>query len=243
MAENQITEDVVGASEPVQDEKMLPQSQVNKIVWAAKEEARKTAETKAETNYAGRLEELHAQRQLMEQGEIAKAQESANTEVPRDVNADAVYQQVQERFNKEMQQRQVEQEMTQVAQNYTTKMKQGAENYDDFDEITKDFDPTSFPQLLYLVAGIDNAADVVYELSKNPSKLATLDYLAERSPKQAHAELIKLAASIADNRRAQTDAQNQNVNAPLDRLQPSRISGSNGKQSIKDLRNQPWLRG
>lgn len=243
MDENQVTEDVLAASEPVQEEKMLPQSEVNKIVGRAKEEAASKARKAVEDSYAGRLEELQRQRQAQEADAVAQSQQEHNTEVPRDVTADSVYQQVQERFNEEMRQRQFEQEMTQVAQNYTHKMKQGAENYEDFDEITKDFDPTAFPQLLYLVAGIDNAADVVYDLSKNPSKLAALDYLAERSPKQAHAELIKLSTSIGDNRRAQSDAQNQNVNAPLDRLQPSRISGSNGKQSITDLRNQPWLKG
>jgi hypothetical protein len=101
----------------------------------------------------------------------------------------------------------------------------------------------AFPQLTYLVSGMENAADVIYDLSKNPLKLAGLDRLAEKNPRQAQTELLKLSRSITENRQAQSDENSQNVAAPLDRLQPSRVSGSNGKMGISDLRNQDWLRG
>jgi hypothetical protein len=74
-------------------------------------------------------------------------------------------------------------------------------------------------------------------------KLAGLDRLAERNPRQAQNELMKLSKSILDNKQAKNDAQGQNVSEPLNHLQPTRVSGSNGKMSISDLRNQPWLRG
>jgi hypothetical protein len=55
--------------------------------------------------------------------------------------------------------------------------------------------------------------------------------------------LLKLSRSIAENKQAKTDENSNTVAAPLDRLQSSRVSGSNGKMGIRDLRNQPWLRG
>jgi hypothetical protein len=123
-------------------------------------------------------------------------------------------------------------------------MAQGKSTYEDFSEVTKDFDPVEFPQLIYLVSGIDNAADIIYDLSKrNPEKLAELQNLAERSPKLAQARLLKISRSISENRQALADEQSRNVSEPLDRLQSSRISGSNGKMGIGDLRKQPWLRG
>lgn len=212
-------------------EKMLPQSHVNKIVQREKEQTYLKAKREVEEQYQRQLEELQAK------------QTQRNDNVPRDVDANAIYQQVQERFNAEMQQKQLENEMSRVAQSYHSKMSLGKDSYDDFDEITKDFDPTAWPQLTYLVAGLDNAADVVYDLSKNPMKLAALDRIAEKDPRKAQAELLKLSRSITENRQATNNAESQNVSAPLDRLSPSRVSGSNGKMSIKDQRNQSWLRG
>lgn len=215
-------------------EKLLSQSQVNKIVAREKEQAALRAKREAEEAYQRRLEELNS---------TSQRQQQRNDTVSRDVDADAIYQQVQERFNQEMQQKQVEQEMTRVAQSYMSKVSQGRELYNDFDDVTREFDPTAFPQLTFLVAGIDNAADIVYELARNPQKLVTLDTLAQRAPRQAQAELLKLSRSIAENQQALNEAGNQTTPAPLDRLQPSKVSGSNGKPSFRDLRAQPWLKG
>jgi len=214
-------------------EKMLSQSEVNKIVARQKQQAAEKARRKAEQEFQGMMEQQNAQPTLEQQPNVAEPH----------VDPDALYQQIQERFNSEMQQRQLEQEMSTVADNYLSKMAGGKEIYDDFDEVTGNFEPAAFPQLVYLVSGIDNAADVVYELANNPSKLVTIDTLAQRSPKAAQAELQKLSRSISENRAAQSDQANSFAPAPLDRVNPSRNTGNNAKMGISDLRNQPWLRG
>jgi len=219
---------------PENQVKMIPQTEMNAIVKREKEVAAQIARQEAEREYLKKLEALQQQ---------AQKQSQQNSNVSREVDTDALYQQIQEKFNAEMQQRQLQQEMTNVANSYITKIQNGKQQYEDFDEITKDFEPQAFPQLVYLVSGIDNAADVIYELSKNPSKLVMLDALAQRSPKQAQSELSKLSRSIADNRQAQSDAGNQTVAAPLDHLRPSRVSGNNGKPTINDLRSLDYLRG
>lgn len=231
MEENQVTENVVD-NPPIApvEERMIPQSQVNKII---KQKTYEAAQTKRE------LEERH-QKEL---AEIQAKQSQRNETVPREMDANAIYQQVQEKFNEEMQQRRIKEEMDRIATSYISKMEQGKNSYEDFEEVTKEFDPTAFPQLTYLVAGMDNAADVIYDLSKNTTKLAALDRLAERNPRQAQSELLKLSRSITDNRQAQLDENSQQVAEPLDRLQSSRVSGSNDKMGIRDLRKQPWLRG
>jgi len=235
MDENQALDSAATPIEPdMTQEKLLPQSQVNKIVQREKEQAALRARREVEEEYQQRLEGINA---------TSQQQRQRNDSTNREVDADAIYQQVQEKFNQEMQQKQIEQEMSRVANSYLSKMQQGRESYDDFDEVTKELDPTAFPQLIYLVAGIDNAADVMYELARNPVKLNALDGLAAKNPRYAQAELQKLSRSIAENKQAQNDAESQTTPAPLDRLQPSRVSGSNGKQSISDLRAQPWLKG
>jgi hypothetical protein len=234
MDENQVIETAFDnpTVEP-EKERMIPQSQVNKII---KHKTYEAAQVQRE------LEERH-QRELEQIKSQQQQQTQRNESVPRELDANAIYQQVQEKFNEEMHQRQLKSEMDRVANSYISKMEQGKTAYDDFEEVTKEFDPTAFPQLTYLVAGIDNAADVIYDLSRNPLKLAGLDRLAEKNPRQAQAELLKLSRSIAENRQAQSDENSNQVAPPLDRLQSSRVSGSNGKPSIRDLRNQPWLRG
>lgn len=234
MDENQVVDAEQTLAPMATEEKLVPQSHVNKLILRSREDAAQRARAQAEAEFQAKMEAMSQQSQQQQQ---------RNENVSREVDADAMYQQVQERFNAEMQQRQLEKEMSQVAQNYLSGVQKGRESYEDFDDVTADFDPTAFPQLTYLLAGMDNAGDVVYELAKNPSKLVTLDMLAQRSPKQAQAEMAKLARSITDNRQAQQDASQQGVNAPLDRMQPSRVSGSNGKMGISDLRSQPWLRG
>jgi len=224
-------------------EKMLTQSQVNAIVQREKQQAATRATQQAELQYQQQMEQMNRQQQAPQQPPQQQQNMQQGSMQSRDESADAMYQQVQERFNKEMQQRQVESEIAQVAQSYLQKMGSGKDSYEDFDQITADFDPSAFPQLVYLVAGMDNAAEVVYDLAKNPSKLITLDALALKSPRQATAELNKLSQSIRDNRQAQADAGGQQVNAPLDRMQPSRVSSGSGPMSINDLRSQPWLRG
>ena len=234
MDENQVTENVLdNPSVETEKERMIPQSQVNKII---KHKTYEAAQVQRE------LEERH-QRELEQIKSQQQQQTQRNESVPRELDANAIYQQVQEKFNEEMHQRQLKSEMDRVANSYISKMEQGKTAYEDFEEVTKEFDPTAFPQLTYLVAGIDNAADVIYDLSRNPLKLAGLDRLAEKNPRQAQTELLKLSRSIAENRQAQSDENSNQVAAPLDRLQSSRVSGSNGKMGIRDLRNQPWLKG
>ncbi len=225
-------------SQPVAPEKMLSQAEVNAIVAREKQAAAARARQEAEREYQQRAEQAQMQQQMQQ-----PQREEQRGGYPTDSEADAIYQQVQERFNREMQERQFQSEMTNVANAYHAKMDLGRKGYTDFDEITKDFDPTAFPQLVYLVANVENAGDIIYELSKNPQKLVTLDSLAKTSPRLAQAELVRLSQSISQNNMAKQEAEQNPTQAPLSPLQPSRVSGSNGQMTIRDLRSQPWLRG
>ena len=232
MNENQelLSPEMQQAAAP-QQEKMLPQSEVNKIVGAAKVQAEQRGREQAAMEHQAQMEALNKSQQQHQQAGLQQ------------IDTNAMYQQFQERINADMKQKQLEAEIAQVAHAYIGHTDKARQTYDDFDEITKDFDPAAFPQLVYLVSGIPNGGDVIYDLAKNPMKLAAIDRLAEKNPKQAQAELAKLSASISTNQQATTEANGQSVNAPLDRLQPSRQSGSSDKPSIRDLRSQPWLRG
>ena len=213
---------------PVEQEKMLSQSQVNKIVQKAKEAAAQKARREAEEEYNSQVQNL------------AQAQQSATPSQQFDI--DKAYAELQERFNKEQQQKQFEREMQVVADKYLGTVEQAKNQFQDFDEIMADFDAQEFPEIVVLLSNIENAPDVLYELGKNSSKLANIDYWAKRSPRTAEKELRKLSQSIKANNEALAEANNNKVSAPLDRLQTSNVSSSNGKRTISDLRNADWLR-
>lgn len=232
MMEDQVTD---GAVNQTEQQPLLPQDQVNKIVAREKAKAADAVRRELEDKHQRELESLNARRMQQEQSPASASK----------VDMDAIYQNIHERINKEAQKRQLEDHLNAAANTYLHKVSQGKSAYEDFDTVTKDFRPEAFPQITYLLSNMDNAADILYDLSKNPLKLAAINSFAQNANTVpiAQNELMKLSQSISANKQAQTDAQNQNVSDPLDRLQPSRVSGSNGKMSIRDLRNQPWLRG
>lgn len=228
--DNQILEDV---GQQTTQEELVPKSRVNEIVQKRMAEAAEKARREAEAHYKQQLEAQ--QRQSMQQAQVSGQVQPS---------VDEITAQVQNRLMQEFSQRQQEQEMQNVANNYLNKMAAGKDSYEDFNEVTKDFDPAEFPQLVYLVAGMDGAADVIYDLAQNPLKLAAMHTLAQSAPKKAQSELLKIANSIRDNRQAVAEAESQQSDEPLSRMQPSRLGASNGKpQTISDLRAQPWLRG
>lgn len=215
-------------------ERMIPQSEVNKLIQGAKQNAAMRARQEFEAEQAQRAQQQSLQSMSPPQGQNASKQDGA----------DAMYQQFMERFNQELQQRQVEQELEVMKSNYANRLEQGRSSYGDFNDVMKDFEPADFPQLTYLVSGLDNGGHILYELAKTPSKLVYLNTLAKESPRMARSELAKLSQSIAANQQAMAESQgSEGIAAPLDQLQPSRVSGSNGKMSIRDLQAQPWLKG
>jgi hypothetical protein len=213
-------------AETPEQPKVFTQEQVNAIAGQRAMQAKE----------AGRREAEEKHRREMEANRSQPAH--SNDQPPHDVT-DKVYQQIQERFNKEAQERQI----AQIASNYQAKINEAKGDYEDFDEATKNYDPSASFKLSVLLSGMENGGHILYDLVKNPNKLIQLDTLAEKYPRMAQAELAKLGKSISDNRKAQDDAQNSNVPDPLNRLSPSHVVGTNGKQSIRNIRNQSHLRG
>lgn len=226
-------------------EKLIPQSEVNLIVGREKQHAAERARREAKQEHLKELEEIKRQQELQNVNAAGQKQDINNAQNGREINTDQLYQQLQERFYKDQEQKYLEKHINEAAANYTQNMEKGKGRYSDFEEVAGKFDPRAFPNLVYLVSGMENAADIIYDLSKNPSKLANLDYLAKNphSVDLARSELLKLSNSITENRNAQEEAKSQNVNSPLAKMQPSLVSGNNGKLGIRDLRSQKYLRG
>ena len=172
-----------------QQQAMLSQEEVNKLVGAAKAQAAAQERSKAEAEFQKKLAELQQQ----------KAYAESRGEDTREINVEAIYQQVQERMQSEFKKKQLEEHFQSKSNSYLNKMESGKKDFEDFDTVMGGFDPREFPQLVYLVADMDNAAAVMRELMRDPKELAAIDYLAQRSPRKAQEALQTISRSIMSN--------------------------------------------
>lgn len=228
---NDITHDVgveISENEIPADEKMVPQSQVNKLVGLAKEKGRMQGLEQAKNENLGEY----------------KHNSSAST-----VDFDKVYEQVAQKLQKERQEEEARQlemqsqaQMAQIAHNYASKMQEGAKKYSDFNEIMKDFDASQFPALAALTSTLDNTAGVMRELVSNPSKLFLFHQMSALTPEKAYKELKSLEKSITDNESAsEKDKEiSKKIPAPLSRVTPSAslsVGAGNTNKTVKDWQN------
>lgn len=231
-------------------EKMLSQSEVNALIARTKQAAAAKARQEVEREYQQRMEQQNQMSAPQGNGV-----QPGMLQAPTQAQADTTYQQLLERMNADMESKtqdivnqqlhamQVENHAKNLLNIHKASMDESRKNYEDFDDVVSKFNPEGFSNLVYTVAQMPNSGDIIYELVKDPDKLASVDRLLERSPQLAHAQLAKLSQSISANRAAVDQASQYHVSEPLSPLQPSRVSGSNGKMTVTDLRSQPYLRG
>jgi len=178
------------------------------------------------------------QGQQMQQGQAPQSPQMS-PELIQQVMAQL--QQKQQEDEAKRHQEQIEQEVNQVAQQYFGKMAQGKDMFEDFEAITADFNPAEFPQLVFLANQMDNTPAIIYELRKNPGKLADLAVLVEKSPSMARNELSKLSESIKRNDEAKRNL--QEPQDPLSRLKPSPVGADNGTKNVRDFKAASYLKG
>ena len=215
-------------------EKMIPASRVEELVKKAKLKGRDAMQEEFEKmrqeNEALRSAQNQAQNSGGSMGGMALPfdQDAMRKQVMQDVMSSF------EKQKEEQNQAQLQQEAEKLASDYYSKMQNGKGQFDDFEDVMSDFNPAAFPQLVYLANNTDNTAAVMYELQKNPSKLATMVLMAERDPRAAQSMIAKLSASIKSNEQARSNE--RDVNAPLSRMQSSPTGQDSGTLSISDMK-------
>jgi FtsZ-binding cell division protein ZapB len=210
-----------------QQEKMLPQSRVEELVRKAKLKGRDSMQ-----------EELEA---LKRENEELKTKSSGMGGMPAPVDTEALRKQVMQDLvsefqarDEKVQQENLQKEAERLANEYHGKISGGKEQFEDFDEVMADFNPQAFPEIVLMATQADNTAAIMYDLAKNPQKLAQIALYAERDPRYAQLLVNKLSTSIKANEQAK--AQEKNVNAPLSRLQSSPTGQDSGDLDIRDFK-------
>jgi hypothetical protein len=202
-------------------EKLIPQSELNKIVGRVREEARQDGYARARAEMSA----VEPQQSEQQQGYQSHSRENIEQLV-----AEKIKEQAQLEVAKK------------IAGDFTNKLLAAKEKYPDFEETVAQLNLPTIPQIVHWANSLDNTADVMYDIAKNPAKFANILMLSNNAPLLAQRELQKLSSSIKKNEEAKSAAENVSVGEPLSQLKPSVTGTDNGKPTIRDLRKQSWMR-
>lgn len=215
---------VVPVVENKSTERMIPQSEVDKLVYGVKRESYEKGHREAQAAEEARRAQMAAPQAQSMGGMPQLSQE-----------------QIRNMIAEEAQKRAREEHALRFANDFVGKLEAGKTKYDanDFDKTMQDLNLQSIPHVLELTGGVDNAADVMYHLGKNPTKLGSLVTLAYVNPKLAQVEMHKLSESLRTNESASNVP---SIKEPLTQIKRSTVGADTGKRTVADLRKDPRFR-
>lgn len=214
--------------EPVETppEKMVPQSDVNRVVVAAKREAYERAMRDAKAQETSQPEAVMP-------NETAPVETQAT--VPGiDINALAT--QVASQMSEQQRLQNEQRDQQNMIMELAPKIKDAKARYQDFDDVVQKSDIANIPEVVSYSNIVDNSGDVVYEMAKSPQKIATFLGLANRSPQLAASYIQELSGNIKANAGS---TNNIAPSQPLDSLSPSNVGSNDGDAtSVNYWKNQ-----
>lgn len=199
-----------------QQEKLLKQSEVDALVGRLKHEAYEKGKRDAD---------VQRQNTSVSPGQSMGGIQQLTEEQVRQMIADEA--QKQNQFN----------EAKVMLDNFVNQMGTGKSKYSDFDEtVARLGNLQNIPHVVKLATETGIAGDVMYELGRNPAKVASLTTLAYINPQLAEDEMKKLSNSIKTNQEA---LHTPDIAAPLSQIKPSTTAGKdNGSFTVRDFRNK-----
>jgi hypothetical protein len=249
MAENELMEQVQNQAsdaiephpETEQPEKVLKQSEVNRLIGEYKKKAYQKGRMDQLTEMQG-----NQQQPMDGQQPIQQPQQPMQPPVPQQSGLGGMPgRQYDDRD------RQFVQQVTQEAQRnaagqamaaqFHQKIDAGKAKYPDFEEKAGPLMARihNMPYIAAMATAVDNTADVIYDLGSNLHKVANLKSLHDADPELAFADMMRLSQTIRSNQQA---ASIPAVSEPLSQIKPSTAGMDNGDLTIEELRNQPWMR-
>lgn len=214
----------MGTQSAIQDgqqEKVLKQSEVNELVGRIKHEAYQKGLSAAQQ--ASQQPPMQPQQMAPLGGGMGG--------MPQ-VTEDHVRQMIADEAQKQTQLAAAHQTLS----NFASQMNAGKGKYSDFDETVGHLgDLKMIPHVVEMAAQTGIAGDVMYELGRNPGKVASLTTLAYINPHLAKTEMRKLADSIKSNEQA---SHAPSAQEPLSQVKASPVGTDNGVKTFRDLRKK-----
>ncbi len=225
------SEPVAPVSTPTQSENMISQSRVNEIVQ------QRTREASEKAYQRGLTESQQKAQQQAQPASTMGGMTQMTDEQQRAVMRQEVDRMLNERAS-DYKRQQTQENINQMAQNYLGKIDAAKEKYPDLANRREEIG--EFAELIPFINEIEDAAGVTDHLLNNGHNVASLLFLAEKSPAFVRRELKKLAESIKQNESAKDWP---HINAPLNSVTPSINTMDSGSSSIEALKNTDFLRG
>jgi len=215
--QNENPTDVIANETPT--EKLVPQSKVNEL-------------------YSQGFHKGY-QKALNERSQYSTAQSEVNGMSVEDVNK-LVNDQLKthlDAIHQEALKKQQEAEGTRILHELGAKIDADRKEIPDFEDVTKQVDFSKHPVVLHYANLTDNAGHVLYDLAKNPIKIAQLE---QASPDIAALEIKRLSDSIKMNKNA---ANTKLPPSPNSSLRPSNIGINKGPVTAGQFRDAYKGRG
>lgn len=192
------------------DEKLVTQTEVNRIAGRVRAETAEKVRRELEAEYAGKT--------AQNSGTASLDTEKVIEEVARRLKAE------QEKDQEKILESQQKQAWESVTREYNAKLTKAAKSseYADFDEVVRDFEHSNYDFVVWGANQQDNTADVVYELAKDPERAIRLEMLGRNDRKGFEKAMKKFADSVKSNKEASKKASTQS--APLPRLKSNVVT-------------------
>jgi len=219
---------------PTTDERVFKQSEVNEIVKKAKHGAVEDYR-RLSTERPDYVEQKYSHTDIQQpQRTFQYPQTPSPTETDIRRLAGEEAQRLRDQWQQEARTKSEAEHAQRTVSAFWNKISPGKDKYQDFDKVTGDIQLARFPNVVQLLADyVDNADDVLYDLGKDRSKMATLEQLAYMSPSDAIVQAQRLSQSLKDNNAA---SKIKVPNEPLSQMRPSNTGTDNGVLSVKDYR-------
>ena len=206
-----VTTSTVESSPPT--EKMLPQSEVNRLVGSAKHEAAERARREVESRYQSQAQQSMGGIPQLSEDQIRK------------MVSEAADKKAQEMSNLQMQEYH-KQQANAFAQDFAKKMESAKSRYDNFDKTFEGVDLGKYADIAVMASQFgDSTGDIMHELFANPTKLSNMVALSQRDQTLAMRAMQQIKDSIDQNSRASSF---KSPKQPLSHIQPSNAGMGNG---------------
>lgn len=132
-----------------------------------------------------------------------------------------------------------------IINDFSQKILDGKEQYEDYEEVVaplrlaETMDEGTFASFIRNANDIPNPADMLYEIGKNPSKLGELTRTLKETPHLAPQVFKRLSDSIIANKEAVSA---KKVKEPLSQVENSYTGIDSGDGTVSDYRKLDWLR-
>lgn len=208
-------------------ERMVPQSEVDKLVVGVKKET--------EEKLLAKLRTQQAQTTTQPLSSSQQGQQPAPSSDEIESKLDAWWQKREAAKHQQDLEHRQQQELQQLVTDLKPKIDQAAQKYDDFNQtVSPDVMQevlSANPYMLALANQVDNSGDVLYEIMKQPEKLAMVNQLSA-TPSQAVSYVKKLSQSIKDRDAAKTAQPVQ----PFNKVKPSTVGAGEGPMTVADYK-------